>query len=276
VAHGSPISGSPSLGFAPWRRLGRAWRALRTGIAFAVFGIFGLVLGLVVFPLVRWRGRGAPADTVERLCQRHVYRIFQAFTLLLRGLGLAEIRIRGAEQLLAPGTLVVANHPTLLDVVMIGACMPQLDCVVKKEAWSNPFMRHVVRATGYVPNDLGEAVIDACAERLRRGRSLLLFPEGQRSPEAGLGPFMRGAAHLALKSGRPLTPVVVRCTPPTLMRGQKWYQVPERRMCFDIEVCAPIDFARGADPAEPRAAAARRITSALRDFYQKKLHNFER
>ena len=268
------MSGSPSLGFAPWRRLGRVWRALRTGLAFAVFGILGLALGLVVFPLVRWRARGATADVIERRCQRHVYGIFRAFTALLRGLRLAEIRIRGAEQLLAPGTLVVANHPTLLDVVLIGACMPQLDCVVKKEAWSNPFMRHVVSATGYVPNDLGEAVIDACAERLRRGRSLLLFPEGKRSLEGVLGPFMRGAAHLALKTGRPLTPVVVRCTPPTLMRGQKWYQVPERRMCFDIEVCEPIGFQLGADPVEPRAAAARRITSALRDFYQKRLHNF--
>ena len=276
MAPGSPLSGSPSLGFAAWRRLGRAWRALRTGLAFAMFGILGLGLGLVVFPLERWRARGAPADAVERRCQRHVYGVFRVFTALLRGLGLAEVRIRGTEHLLAPGTLLVANHPTLLDVVMIGACMPQLDCVVKKSAWSNPFMRHVVSATGYVPNDLGEAVIDACAERLRRGRSLLLFPEGQRSPEGGLGPFMRGAAHLALKSGRPLTPVVVRCTPPTLMRGQKWYQVPERRMCFDIEVCKPIRFQLGADPAEPRAAAARRITSDLRDFYQKRLHSFER
>jgi hypothetical protein len=59
------------------------------------------------------------------------------------------------------------------------------------------------------------------------------------------------------------------------MRGQKWYQVPDRRMCFDIEVCEPTAFHLGGDPAEPRAAAARRITSALRDFYQERLHNFE-
>jgi 1-acyl-sn-glycerol-3-phosphate acyltransferase len=244
-------------------------------VCFAAFGILGLALGLVVFPLVRWRARGAPTDVVERRCQRHVHGCFRVFTALLRGLRVAEVRIRGAERLLVPGTLVVANHPTLLDVVMIGACMPQMDCVVKKEAWSNPFMRHVVRATGYVPNDLGKTVIEACAERLGRGRSLLLFPEGSRSPEGDLGPFMRGAAHLALRSGRPLTPVVVRCTPPTLMRGQKWYQVPDRRMCFDIEVCEPIAFHLGGDPAEPRAAAARRITSALRDFYQKRLHNLQ-
>ena len=223
--------------------------------------------------MLRWRARGASADDVERRCQRQVSWIFRLFTGVLRGLGLAEIRIRGAERLRVPGTLAVANHPTLLDVVLIGAQMPQVDCVVKKEAWSNPFMRHVVSATGYVPNDLGESVIEACAERLRRGRSLLLFPEGTRSPEGGLGPFMRGAAHLALRSGCPLTPIVVRCTPPTLMRGQKWYDVPDRRMSFDIEVCEPIGLAQAGAPGEPRSVAARRLTAALRDFYRERLHS---
>ncbi len=252
-------------------RLRRASRALRTGLAFAIFGALGLLLGLVLFPLER--GLTREGEIAERRCQRRVSAIFRLFTWVLRGLGLAEIRIRGAERLRRPGTLAVANHPTLLDVVLIGAEMPQVDCVVKKEAWSNPFMRHVVTATGYVPNDLGETVIGACAERLRRGRSLLLFPEGTRSPEGGLGPFMRGAAHLALVSGRPLTPIVVRCTPPTLMRGQKWYDVPDRRMCFEIEVCEPIDVGDVVDPGEPRALAARRITAALRDFYHERLHN---
>ncbi len=253
------------------RRLARAWRALRTGLAFAIFGALGLFLGLVLFPLEQRFARDA--ERSQRRCQRQVSGVFRLFTCVLRGLGLAEIQIRGAERLRTPGTLAVANHPTLLDVVLIGAQMPQVDCVVKKEAWSNPFMRHVVSATGYVPNDLGESVIEACAARLLRGRSLLMFPEGTRSPEGTLGPFMRGAAHLALRSGRPLTPIVVRCTPPTLMRGQKWYEVPDRRMRFDIEVCEPIGLAEASDPAEPRSVAARRLTAALRDFYRERLHS---
>jgi 1-acyl-sn-glycerol-3-phosphate acyltransferase len=249
----------------------RAWRALRTGFCFGTFGALCLFLGLAVFPLVQLRG--GDAETRERRCQRWVARIFGWFTLVLRGTGVAEIHIRGAEQLQKPGQLLVANHPTLLDVVLIGAQLPQLDCVVKKEAWANPFMGRVVRATGYVPNDLGESVIEACAERLRRGRSLLLFPEGTRSPAGELGPFMRGAAHLALRSGRALTPIVVRCTPPTLMRGQKWYDVPNRRMRFEIEVCAPIAPESATEPDEPRSVAARRLTSRLRDFYLERLHS---
>ena len=58
----------------------------------------------------------------------------------------------------------------MANVVMLGALLPQLDCVVKKQAWSNPFMRGVVRSAGYVPNDLGDRVLDA-------GRALRLHPD---------------------------------------------------------------------------------------------------
>jgi len=152
----------------------------------------------------------------------------------------------------------------------VGSLMPQLDCVVKREAWSNPFMRGVVMAAGYIPNDAGESLVDRCVERIEQGCSLLVFPEGTRSPEGGLGVFQRGAAHAALRSGRPLLPVSIRCEPPTLMRGQKWYEVPPRRMRFSIDVGEPI-----APPAlsagEPRGLAARRMTAELRDFFAKRL-----
>lgn len=189
----------------------------------------------------------------------------------MQWVGLSEIRVRGVDRLSVRGPhLLVANHPSLLDVVVMGSLMPQLDCVIKREAWSNPFMRGVVAAAGYIPNDAGEQLVDRCVERIEQGRSLLIFPEGTRSPEGGLGPFHRGAAHTALRCGRPLLPVSIRCDPPTLMRGQKWYDVPPRRMQFSIEVgdpIAPPELAAG----ESRGLAARRMTAELRDFFAKRL-----
>jgi len=248
----------------------RVLRALRSGVAFTSFGLLGLALGLFVFPFERLRGPNPEA--VEWRCQAWVRWIFQLFVRLLFALGIAEVRFLHPERLREPGTLVVANHPTLLDVVMIGSEMSQVDCIVKKEAFRNPFMRHVVVGTGYIPNDLGEPLIEACAERLARGRSILVFPEGTRSPAEGLGRFARGAAHLVLAAGVPITPVVVRCTPPALMRGQKWYAIPDTLLRYEIEVGEPMDFKDLALAGGSRALASRQITRALRDFYEKRLH----
>jgi 1-acyl-sn-glycerol-3-phosphate acyltransferase len=252
------------------QRLSRIARIVTTGASFALFGVLGGALGLTLYPAVRYC---APDPHVGELrVQRLVHWTFRGFSRVMKLLRVAKVRVLGAEGLLRPGALlIVANHPTLLDVVMLGGLLPQLDCVVKREAWSNPFMRGVVRSAGYIPNDPGEAVLDACCERLRQGRHVLMFPEGTRSPKGGLGPFQRGAAHVAIASGATVLPVVIRCEPPSLMRGQKWYDVPERRRQFTIEVGDALDLQQWARADSPRASSAREINRALRDFYEKRL-----
>ncbi len=249
--------------------LKRCWRIAATGVAFALFGIGGALLAATAFPLLRVLSR-SPLER-ERRAQRLVHHSFRAFLGYMRGAGLSAIRVEGLERLRAPGPqLIVANHPTLLDVVVLVSLLPQLDCVVKQAAWSNPFMRGVIRAVGYIPNDSGEQLVARCSEHIAQGCSLLIFPEGTRSPEGGLGPLQRGAAHIALHTGQPLLPVSIRCDPPTLMRGQPWYDVPPRRMQFTLAVGDPIAPPTLA-PGESRALAARRITAELRDFFAKRL-----
>jgi 1-acyl-sn-glycerol-3-phosphate acyltransferase len=249
--------------------LKRCWRIAATGSAFALFGIGGLALAVIAFPVLR-RLSGSPLEREQR-AQQLIQRCFRAFMAYMDWVGLSEIRVQGLDGLREPGPhLLVANHPSLLDVVILVSLMPQLDCVANREAWSNPFMRGVVAAAGYIPNDSGEQLVARCAERIEQGCSLLIFPEGTRSPKGGLGPFQRGAAHIALRSGRPLLPVSIRCDPPTLMRGQKWYDVPPRRMQFSIEVGEPIAPPK-LGPGKSRALAARHMTAELRDFFAKRL-----
>ena len=253
-----------------WGRISRWWRIAGTGASFALFGAAGVALGIFVFPIVKWSARD-PREGEFRV-QRLVHRAFRLFIRFMAALGLVEVSVQGEEILRDPrARLLVANHPTLLDVVMLGALLPQLDCVVKKQAWFNPFMCGVVRSAGYIPNDLGDHVLEVCADRLRQGHRLLLFPEGTRSPKGGLSPFRRGAAHVALRCSMPLTPVSIRCEPPSLMRGQKWYDVPDGRMHFSIEVGELLEPRPMAEQREPRGAAARELTRALRDFYEKRL-----
>jgi 1-acyl-sn-glycerol-3-phosphate acyltransferase len=242
-----------------------------TGVSFALFGFGGLVFTLFIVPVLR-RLPGT-ANARELRCQYAVHRGFGWFVWVMETLGVLSVEVRHGERLREPGQLVVANHPTLLDVVFLVSQLPQADCVVKQAVMSNPFMRSVVLCSGYLANDPGDELVDACAERLVRGRNLLLFPEGTRTDDGRLGRFRRGAAHVALRSGRPLRPVVIHCHPPALMRGQRWYQVPDRKFRIVLECCEPIDFEDPSAAAGGRGAAARRLSSRLRDFYVKRLQN---
>ena len=82
---------------------------------------------------------------------------------------------------------------------------------------------------------------------------------------------MFGDGASALKSGCDLVPVVITCDPPTLVKGQKWHQVPDRRVCLTLKVEEPIvsrDYANG---HENVAMGARRMTASIRALYEENL-----
>jgi 1-acyl-sn-glycerol-3-phosphate acyltransferase len=249
--------------------LKQSLRLLATGFLFGIFGIGGLFLACVIIPLhARLREQPEGADIAA---QRIIHRSFNCFIRLGVILRILSVEESGTERLREGTGLIVANHPTLLDVVFLISRMPQADCVVKREAWENFFLRRIVASAGYIPNDTGEDLVKACADRLRAGRSLIFFPEGSRSPLGGLGKFQRGAAHVAISGSCRITPVVIRCEPPTLMKGQPWYALPKRKFRYSLEVGESFRASDllSDDVAQP--LAARQLTEALRSYFAMRL-----
>jgi 1-acyl-sn-glycerol-3-phosphate acyltransferase len=243
------------------RKLNRAWRIFATGFVFVLFGVGALVLSLTMFPILRlstWH-----ADTARRRIQRGMQLTFRAYMEVMRVLGILTYRVDGAEHLREPGRLVIANHPTLLDVVLLVSQMPEVDCIVKQGLWRNPFLRWPVLWAGYLPNSEGEQLIDACAATLKHGHSLLVFPEGTRSVPGKPLRMQRGAAHIALTADAEILPVTITCEPPTLFKGNPWYRVPARRFHLQVVVGAPIAARDFLQDNEGQARSARRLTQWL-------------
>ena len=120
------------------RSLSRGWRTIRTGFGFAALGIASLLLAICAAPLVALVLRSR--EQRELRVQRLIHHACRGYLRGLELLGLARIRCTGAERLREPGTLVVANHPTLLDALVLMSLMPQADCVVKERYYDHPFL----------------------------------------------------------------------------------------------------------------------------------------
>ena len=248
----------------------RAWRILATGLSFAAFGVGGIVLGLFMFPVLRLTVRD-PAR-LQRVARDLIRRTFASHFALMHRLGVLTWETRGLDRLARPGLLVLANHPTLIDVVFLVSRLPDADCVVKSRLLRNPFTRGPVRATGYICNDEGAGLVEDCIGAVRAGRQLLIFPEGTRTPAGEtLGPLQRGAANIAVRGGIDVTPVIIRCEPRTLGKGEKWYRVPSRRFHLSIEVLPDLPVAAHLAEAKSEALAARRLTAALETLFRTEL-----
>ncbi|MCH8686374.1 lysophospholipid acyltransferase family protein [Pedomonas mirosovicensis] len=217
------------------RRLDYLWRLIGTGTSFAVFGLGGMALGSLLFPLVHLV---TPDRALAyRRCQRLVRLAFHLFIQVMAGLGVLTYSFEGAARLKGrKGALILANHPSLIDVVFIVSHLPQAVCVVKKSHWHNPFVMGIMRGAGYIPNDDPAQMIDDCVAALSQGENLVLFPEGTRTRPNQPMQLKAGAASIIAATGQPFVPVYISCSPTTLTKEEKWYEIPPRRPHFRLVV----------------------------------------
>lgn len=250
------------------RALNYAWRLAVTGACFLAFSVSAVAFSLLILPLLRL----LPGERHRRV--RRVIRFtFAALVAVLRFAGVMRLEASGIERLRsATAVLVLANHPSYIDVVVLLSLIPRATCVVKGELWSNPVLAGIVAAAGYINNDsTPEELIARCDRALEAGDALIIFPEGTRTRPNEPLRFLRGAAHVALKSGRPIVPVLLQCTPPTLTKGSRWYQIPAEAFRFRVTVRSDLRADSLADVREAPVIAARRLTSALEGFFREEL-----
>jgi 1-acyl-sn-glycerol-3-phosphate acyltransferase len=253
-------------------RLERLWRQIGAGIAFSLFGIGGLLLTMFVFPAINLMFRDREARAAA--AQRTVHLTWKLFVWIIVALGIIDFEAEGEDLLRGEqGTLVIANHPSLLDVVLIMSLMHRTQCVVKPGVWRNPFMRGVIKAANYIPN-LGdpERTLSDCIAALQAGNNLVIFPEGSRTVPGRQRRLERGFANIAIRSGAPIRLVTVSCVPLLLPKGEKWYQSPRRRPRYQVRVCDRIDpapFARTEAPSR----AARSLTAQIAQRFEELVPN---
>lgn len=241
----------------------RAWQLLAAALSFAVFGAGGLFFALCIAPVLTLACRPRRRRFIAR---RIIGGWFRLFVRMLRAFGLIDYDTAALRRLDAAGRIIIANHPTLIDVVFLIGFIPQADCVVKGDLLRNPFMRSAVRAAGYLSNQDSEAFLQAGAQRLRGGSSVLIFPEGTRSPPGSTGRFLRGFANLALAADAPILPVVIRCTPPGLVKGEALHRLPAQPLRYNFQVLAPL-YPAGFDQGDARARVARKLGRHAQGLY---------
>ncbi|MFW5883551.1 MAG: lysophospholipid acyltransferase family protein [Verrucomicrobiota bacterium] len=178
-------------------------------ICLGVFAVGALLVNAVSLG-VCLTGR---ADRHRALVYGLIARLMRFFDWLIRRTGVGEIALPerfAAAEPGQPGTLFVANHTGLLDALFLLTRIPEGQFIFKAGLVRNPLFSHTPRALGFVINRAHLAGLVELTESLRAGRHVLIFPEGTRTETPPVNRFHAGFAHLALQSGAPIQPIVIR------------------------------------------------------------------
>jgi 1-acyl-sn-glycerol-3-phosphate acyltransferase len=179
-------------------------------------------------------------DRAYRLCQLWARLNLLAF----------RIRVRATREVPLDASrpyVFMPNHQSHLDVLAVVAALPefQLRWVAKRELADIPLFGWALRRGGHIVVDrrnTAQAVarLRAARAQTNAGVSVIIFPEGTRGPdENALLPFKKGGFMLALESGIPIVPIVVRGSRALLPRHSRRVHGGD----IDVTVCAPVQVA---------------------------------
>ena len=171
------------------------------------FGTGSVVLAIIVFPILKLTIH--PHERFQKAARAVVSQTFRFFLGMMRVAGVARFTIPDRKAFWnLKSKIVVANHPSMIDVVCMISLMPNADCIVRGSLAKSVYAG-VIRQL-YIVNSLGyEEMIDLCRKSLAKGTNLIIFPEGTRTPRHGTNPYKKGAARIALDTHCDVQPVYI-------------------------------------------------------------------
>jgi 1-acyl-sn-glycerol-3-phosphate acyltransferase len=222
-------------------------RILLSGWSFFLFFVGSPLIGILLFPVLRLLSESR--EEHRRRCTRILaggFRIFTGWMSLARLIEPPPVVV--LPESVEPGEpyVLVTNHPSLIDVILLLASFEGLTCVVKGSWYRSLVLGPLLRSANYLPGpgsgeEESEDMLGTMVEHLRAGHPLLVFPEGTRSLADRLHRFRRGAVEAAIRAKVPIVAMFVAIDRPFLMKGRAWWDVPRSKAHYSIELLEVID-----------------------------------
>lgn len=210
---------------------------------------------------------------VSRIITKFSIKFYLASACFLR---LFDIKIEGTEYAKYDhGYIYIANHPSLLDVVLLESFVNNANCVIKASLKSNPFISGIIACNRYVANSLcPEDILRNCKESLNRGENLIIFPEGTRTRNFDSIKFKHGFSSIAIACKANIRPVIIKFDGFALRKNVPWYQIYKKKLTYRIEVLDKFETEKYLNMHHDKldSAVSRMIARELQTVIQERLN----
>lgn len=216
-----------------WQWLGYCRRLFGAASSFFIFGLGGLIFSSLVYPLLLV---GSRKERRQRHTQVIIFYMFKYYVGYLQWVGVLNLTIEGDLKSLQSSHIIVANHPSLLDVVFILSLIPKAYCVVKGALFKSIYTVGPITSAGYIPNEDPDVLFERSKAALLTGVPLVLFPEGTRTTPNQEIVFHKTAVRIAIETQTDIKPILIFCEPSALSKTNKWYDIAAIKPTFRLVI----------------------------------------
>lgn len=207
-------------------------RSFICALFFGGFGLGGLILGTIIFPIICFIYSGNRQRKVMINTIHYSWRFFVKIAFAFRLFSVNYDNIRNL--LNTSGSIIICNHPSLIDIVILISLFRNTICIVKGELANNFFIKHIVSSVFLVNSENVSRIMAKSEELLNSGYNIVIFPEGTRTNEKSYFKLHRIFAQISLRTNRTILMLKIRQSFPILGKDQKWYQIGDRMCNYSI------------------------------------------
>ncbi|HEX4508997.1 MAG TPA: lysophospholipid acyltransferase family protein [Burkholderiaceae bacterium] len=201
-----------------------------------------------------------PAERGRTVGRAGIARGYGLFWRLAAGAGMLRIDATALDALREErGLIIVANHPSMLDAMILVARLPRAACIMKADLMRNAFLGAGARLARYIRNDSARVLVRQAVADLRHGGQLVMFPEGTRTIRAPINPFRPGVTLIAKLADVPIQAVFIDTESPYLREGWPLWRLPPLPIVFRVRLGRRF---------EPRPDSAAQLLELERYFLQ--------
>jgi 1-acyl-sn-glycerol-3-phosphate acyltransferase len=197
-----------------------------------------LLWTVVALPLL-WVLPSGPAQRCGRL---GILVGFRLYVWSLRLMGIYRLDLRALRALRdSPPAVLAANHPSLIDALLIIAHEPRVTCVMKSSLMNNLFLGAGARLARYIRHDPPRQMIHEAVAQLHRGAIVLLFPEGTRTTQSPINLLQAGVGLIAKQAGVPVQTLIIETDSPFLSKGWSLFKRASMPISYRMRLGRRLD-----------------------------------
>ena len=225
-------------------------RSLIAVFCFGVFGTGSIILNFLLFPFIK---------NHKVLCSDIIHYTWRFFLYLMMAFKLFRLDIKKLDKI--ENKVIVATHPSFIDIVILIGLVPRTTCVVKESLAHNSILKHIIGSI-FITNEVDIEVLKTDSKRmLDKGFNFVVFPAGRRHRKDEHLKMKKGAALIALNAGKNIVPVKISNDGDFLYIHEPFYAVNNRCVTFELEQMPEINISDYAEDTE--ISAKHKITKQI-------------
>jgi 1-acyl-sn-glycerol-3-phosphate acyltransferase len=193
-----------------------------------------LVAGSILLVL---RSAFLSTERRKQIARGAITSLFACYFDILGFFGVLHIDLSEIDTLVFErGLILAANHPSLLDALLITSRLPNVVCIMKEQVLKNILFGRGAKMAGYISNASARDIVSGAVAELQGGSHILLFPEGSRTKKDEMSALQGTVAVIAKRANAEVQTILIESDSGFLGKGWPVYRVPEFPVRFRVRL----------------------------------------